>query len=182
MGPRFLYFAGHELSEAELCAARLDGDVIEVGEAWMPSDAVETAELRARSLRDLAPPVFTVSHLSAAWVHGAGDRPPGRHAVCRTEQVRMHHVIDRRIVLHDRAVPDADRERIGGVWVTRPHRTLVDLARSGDEHHRIAARALARVVPGSAERALKWVNARERLPHRRAALALLTGLAAVTTT
>ena len=38
----FLYFAGDRLSLAELACARLDGDVVEIGDAYMPADAVET--------------------------------------------------------------------------------------------------------------------------------------------
>ncbi|MDZ8202404.1 type IV toxin-antitoxin system AbiEi family antitoxin [Microbacterium sp. SSW1-59] len=179
MTTRFLYFAGSDLSPAELSAARLDGHIVEVGEAYMPFDAVETAELRARSLSAVAPPSLTISHLSAAWVHGGRAEPPARHAVCRTESSRLHHVFDRRRVLHDRAIPAADRARIGGIWVTTPARTLADLARSADEHQRAAARALARVAPEAVAPALAWIEARERLPHRRRASALLTALASV---
>ena len=52
----FLYFADDRLSTAELASARLDGDVVEVGEAYMPADAVETRELRAASLRPMISP------------------------------------------------------------------------------------------------------------------------------
>jgi hypothetical protein len=53
MASPFLYFAGERLTACELSAARLDGDVVDVGEAFMPADAVETRELRAASLRSL---------------------------------------------------------------------------------------------------------------------------------
>lgn len=62
----FLYFAGDRLSTAELTAARLDGDVVEIGEAFMPADAVETRELRAASLRSFVRDTLAVTHESAA--------------------------------------------------------------------------------------------------------------------
>ena len=43
-GP-FLYFPHDRLSPAELSAARLDGHVVELGEGYIPADAVETAEI-----------------------------------------------------------------------------------------------------------------------------------------
>ena len=62
----FLYFADDRLSTAELASARLDGDVVEVGEAYMPADAVETRELRAASLRPMIPAALAVIRESAA--------------------------------------------------------------------------------------------------------------------
>ena len=51
MSSPFLYFADERLSPAELSAARLDGHLVELGEAYIPADAVETRGLRAGSLR-----------------------------------------------------------------------------------------------------------------------------------
>ena len=42
MASPFLYFADDRLSLAELSAAWLDGDLVELGEAYIPADAVET--------------------------------------------------------------------------------------------------------------------------------------------
>ncbi len=67
----FLYFPGDRLSRTELSAARLDGHVVEVGEAYMPADAVETRELRAGSARPWLSAALALTHESAAWVHGA---------------------------------------------------------------------------------------------------------------
>ena len=173
----FLYFAGHRLSIAELTAARLDGDVVDVGDAWMPSDAVETTEIRAGSLRLLAPDALTVSLVSAAWVHGAVNDPPARLTLCRTGNARLHHVFDRRIVVHDRGVDRVDRRRYAGVWVTTPARTLADLARADDEHVRGVTATLARLHPYAIPEALQWFAARGRMPHRRRATAQLERLA-----
>ena len=174
----FLYFADARLSRAELCAARLDGHVVEVDDAYIPADAVETAALRAGSLRDILGATLAASHLTAAWVHGALLEPPRRHTVQRAVERRLHHVFGRRIRYRDSAVEDADVWILGGVRVTSPSRTLIDLARVPDDAYAAAARALADVTPGLAREAIDRITTRTRLPHKRAAVAFLGGLAA----
>lgn len=126
----FLYFAGDRLSTAELTSARLDGDVVEVGDAYMPADAIETRELRAGSLRERVPPSLALVRESAAWVHGAVEDAPVRHAVQRPSPVRLHHVIDARLSYSDQPLGDADTMLVSGIWVTTPARTLADLVRA----------------------------------------------------
>ncbi|MGB4776967.1 SAM-dependent methyltransferase [Microbacterium sp.] len=125
----FLYFAGDRLSVAELCAARLDGDLVEVGEAFMPADAVETRELRAGSLALSIPAGVALARASAAWVHGAIPDPPSRHIVQRASPRRGHAVRDPRLIHHDQRLAETEFEQIGGVAVTTPVRTLADLVR-----------------------------------------------------
>ncbi|MGO1629345.1 MAG: hypothetical protein ACTHX2_11060, partial [Microbacterium sp.] len=64
------------LSRTELCAARLDGDVFELGGGYMPADAVDAPALRAATLRDLFRTDLVAVGMSAAWVHGAIDSEP----------------------------------------------------------------------------------------------------------
>lgn len=174
----FLYFADERLSRAELCAARLDGHVVEIDDAYMPADAVETPALRAGSLRDLLGDTLAASHLTAAWVHGALVEPPRRHTVQRAVPRRLHHVFGRRIRYRESPVEENDLVTLGGVRVTSPVRTLIDLARVPDDAHAAAARALADAVPGLARAAIDRVVVSARHPHKRTALAFLAGLAA----
>jgi hypothetical protein len=174
----FLYFPGDRLSPAELSAARLDGDVVELGEAYIPADAVETRALRAGSLAGILRDSLAATHLSAAWVHGAIDEPPARHTVQRAVPRRVHQLIDRRASYRDPEIPEHDLWRVGGVLVTSPQRTLADLARVPDDRHAEAARALAEAVPGLARQAIDWFDGRTPVPHKRAAVAFLRGLAA----
>src|SRR3546814_4417455 len=51
MASPFLYFAGSRLSQAELSAACLDGDLVPLGDGFVPADLIETTALRAASLR-----------------------------------------------------------------------------------------------------------------------------------
>jgi hypothetical protein len=173
----FLYFADERLSPAELSAARLDGHLVELGEAYIPADAVETRELRAGSLRGLLGATLAATHLSAAWVHGALPEPPARHTVQRAVARRLHQVIGRRLVYRDLRVDPLDVMPIGGVQVTDPVRTLVDLSRVGDDDHARAARLMADADPALPRRAVTWFESHGALPNKRAALVLLSGLA-----
>jgi len=173
----FLYFPGDRLSTAELSAARLDGDVVELGDAYIPADAVETQALRAGSLHAILGDALAATHLSAAWILGAIDEPPARHTVQRAVGHRLHHVMGRRIVYRDPSIAPDDLWRIGGVFVTTPRRTLADLARVPEDGFPEAARRLSDATPGLAREAMTWFSERKPVPHKRAALILLGELA-----
>ena len=177
MASPFLYFVDDRLSLAELSAARLDGDVVELGDAYIPADAVETRALRAGSLTGLLGEALAATHLTAAWVHGALPDPPAIHTVQRAVPRRLHRVPVRHLVYRDLAVADDDLETIGGVRVTTPGRTLVDLCRVADDAHTRAARLLVEERESLVDEAIARLQG-GALPHKRAALALLRGLAA----
>ncbi|WP_439593311.1 hypothetical protein [Microbacterium sp.] len=178
MGSPFLYFADDRLSPAELSAACLDGHLVGLGDAYLPADAVETAALRAGSLRGILGETLAATHLSAAWIHGALAEPPARHTVQRAVTRRVHAPLAPRIVYRDPAVDHADLVRIGGVAVTSAVRTLADLARVADAAHDRAAALLAAEVDGLALRAVAWLDDRASLPHKRRARQRLIALAA----
>ena len=170
----FVYFAGDRLSGAELASARLDGDVVELGDAFMPADAVETRELRAASLRPLIPECLALTRESAAWVHGALGPAPARHTVQRASAIRPAKVIDARLVYRDQQLEPGGAERISGVWVTTPERTLADLVCA----ERAAIAALAAWRPGLSTEALQVLERGTAVHHKRAAMARLRQLAA----
>lgn len=177
MASPFLYYIDDRLSLAELTAARLDGDVFELGEAYIPADAVETRALRAGSLAEILGDTLAATHLSAAWVHGALHGPPARHTVQRGVARRVHRTPSRHIVYRDLAVDPADLLLIGGVRVTTRLRTLADLARVDDDDHARAARLLAAGDPDLVAATITRLESGS-LPHKRAAVALLRGIAA----
>jgi hypothetical protein len=125
----FLYYTDDRLSQPELMAARLDGHLVEIGDAFMPADAVETRELRAGSLAGLVGSHLALTHESAAWVHGALHEPPARHSVQRCVDTRIHHVLGIRLRYRDLRLPEEDGIVVAGVTVATPVRTLVDLLR-----------------------------------------------------
>lgn len=180
----FVYTPGDRLSAPELAAARLDGDVVEVGEAFMPTDAVETPEIRAASLRPLVAPGLALTHESAAWVHGALVDPPPRHSVQRCTERRRNHVLDHRLRYRDVRLPPAETVRLGGMPVANRIRTLCDLVRAdvaADRPPGAAAIAMVATFPGLALDAHRSLAASGPLPFKRQALAWLQD-ARVTTT
>jgi hypothetical protein len=172
----YLYFANDRLSPAELSAARLDGHLVELGEGYIPADAVETAGLRAASLSRIAGQLLAVTHLSAAWVHGALDEPPARHTVQRAAAHRIHHVIDRRLVYRDGRIPARDLVSIGGVRISSRARTLADLARQSlRDREPAVVEAIDRLcaAPGAAREAIIVLAQQEAVPGKPAALRML---------
>lgn len=170
MGSPFLYFADDRLSPAELSAARLDGHLVELGDAYIPADAVETAALRAGSLGETLGDTLAATHLSAAWIHGALPDPPVRHTVQRAVARRLHHVMGVRLIYRDTAVAPEDLQVVGGFLVTTPERTVADLARVGDLAHQRAMRLMEAELPGIAEAAAAWLERHGPVPHKRDAL------------
>ena len=180
----FLYFADDRLSTAELASARLDGDVVEVGEAYMPADAVETRELRAASLRPMIPAVLAVIRESAAWVHGAVPDAPARHTVQRRSPARLNQAPDARLVYRDQLLPEGVADCIGGVWVTTPAQTLADLVRAhlaGDAGDTVGGYvdAMIRWRPALAVEAIAALERGGAVHYKRHALAFLRVRAAV---
>ncbi|HYP73728.1 MAG TPA: SAM-dependent methyltransferase [Microbacterium sp.] len=171
----FLYFADDRLSTAELTSARLDGDLVELGDAFLPADAVETAELRAASLRACVPDTLAVTRTTAAWVHGAIPEAPVRHCVQRMSATRLHHVRGARLDYRERLLTADAVTRIGGVWVTTPERTLADLARALQAGEPTAAAIEQMIVwrPHLVTAALALLAQGPRTLHKRPAQAYL---------
>lgn len=170
-----MFLVNDRLSIAELSAARLDGHLVELGEGYIPADAIETAHLRASSLRELLGSHLAATHESAAWVHGAIGEPPARHRAQRAVARRLHHVIDRRLVYRDGCLGEADLCTFSGVWVTTPVRTLADLARRAphDDDSARAFRALCRDDPGLVAETIAWFDTQGPVRDKRPALRLL---------
>lgn len=177
----YLYFADGRLSVAELSAARLDGHVVELGEGYIPADAIETAHLRAASLAVLLGASLAATHASAAWVHGALAEPPTRHSAQRAVPRRVHVPIHRRFTYRDGWLEPGDLVVFAGVHVTTPERTLADLARlaTTDAGSADAASALGAQHPGLADAALAWFATHGPVPGKRAAQRWLAALAQV---
>lgn len=171
----FLYFAGDRLSSAELTSARLDGDVVEVGDAFMPADAIETRELRAGSLRERVPETLALVRESAAWVHGAVMDAPVRHTVQRRSPLRVSHVIDARLAYSDQPLSGDDAMTVSGVWITTPARTLADLVRALCAGDRVSNEVEAMIAwrPGLIDDAIAVLERGTTLHFKRPALAYL---------
>lgn len=120
------------LSIAELSSARLDGELVAIGAAFQFIDQPDSSLARAASL---APALHDsraiISERSAAWVWGWA---PERSTVstCVSIAARLPSTA-RRLQGTREVVINADEVAVmGGVRVTTPLRTLVDLARLDD--------------------------------------------------
>jgi len=158
------------LSPTELGAAVLDGELQRVGDDVAPIDLPVTAESRARTLRRTIPDRrVIVSDRSAAWVWGwVNAAPPLSTSVSITARVPSP---DRRRLRAREVVIDRDETvEVGGLVVTSPVRTLVDLARhdTAPDAIELVARGLLenRIQPDDVMRAL---DRRTRLAHVRRA-------------
>lgn len=178
--PAFLLIPGERLSQAELSAARLDGDVVELGDAYTPTDLVESAVTRAHgiSMHRHGHAGLAFVGPSAAWILGAGDQPPNHHHLQRAIPRRGRLTPTPRATLHDTLLPEGDQLLIGDVLVSTPGRTLWDLARWArrDTVCVIWARRLARLRPDSLDDALARLPRLKGQPGYRMAMDLLAQL------
>lgn len=178
MHPILIYSPGDRLSLAELGAARLDGHVVEIGDAYLPADTVETPEARALSLGAVIPPGGALCGPTAAWVHGAGDQPPARHHVCRADAAAARLRPGARTVTHEAALEPDQVIRLAGIPVASIEVVATTLAfashRDAESAHWL--RALVEVFPALAARTRDTIRARSRTPGKRAAVELLERL------
>lgn len=178
MHPAFLYLPGSRLSPAELSAARIDGHVVDLGDAYVPADLVETADARASTLAPIVRPGTAASGPTAAWIHGAGDAPPSVHHVKRSVDRRIRPQTSGRLVFHDTLLEASDLQVIGGIAVSTPVRTLLDLATTLHRDPRVLPWMdhLARVCPGLAAETAASLASLRRVPGSRVGLAALERL------
>lgn len=178
MHPALLFLPGARLSQPELSAARLDGHVVEIGDAYIPADLPESADVRASSIAGLVQDGAAACGPSAAWIHGARDAPPGVHHVRRCVERRVRPRLSARVVFHDTVIPEVDVELLGGIAVTTPIRTMIDLATALHRDPRVLPwmKALARVRPDTVTFAIRALRERHRVPGSVSGIAALERL------
>jgi hypothetical protein len=119
-----------DLPLAELCAARLDGEVYSVDECFAAIDEVNTSLIRALALAALVPRGAIAELMTAAWVLGAVETPPSRHRFAVDVTHRGRTLQSHRFIVRECIVLEGDLTVIGGQNVTSPLRTAVDLLRT----------------------------------------------------
>ena len=77
----------------------------------------------------LVPAGVIAERLTAAWIFGACPEPH-QHQFCVDTAARQHVPISTRFRLREARNVAADTQLIGGIRVTTPRRTVVDLART----------------------------------------------------
>lgn len=120
---------GSALSPTELRSAVLDGEAIALGDGFAPLDLPVTAADRAASLSaTLADRRVILADRTAAWVWGWCAQP-GSLRTCVSITARIPSPERRRLGAREAVIDPDERRSVGGVLVTDPVRTLVDLAR-----------------------------------------------------
>ncbi|WP_231494259.1 type IV toxin-antitoxin system AbiEi family antitoxin [Arthrobacter sp. 9MFCol3.1] len=181
-----LYSPGALFSWPELQAMAADGVLTQLYQrGYLPPGADASPQLRARAASLAVAPAIrqrvVAGRMTAAWIYG-----------CATEPDRLALLVDanRRIsslrsvrgcTFHEVRLGPFDVVSMGGLMVSSPLRTAVDVAMHVDEERALPAlRALlARPELGVRLRLLRLaVDASPRVPHKRAALAKLAALVA----
>lgn len=160
-----------ELPDAELQAMRLDGELFALVGAWCPVDVVETPEVRAPAVMARRSDRLVAARRTAAWIWGALpvlDRPI---ELCTDVRARARLRPGADAVVHEYVLGHGEVVELGGVRVTSPSRTLIDLARGGTVDDDVL-RALAR-TPGVVIRDVMASLENRTLPGRRTARAAL---------
>jgi len=156
-----------DLPLAELCAARLDGELLRLGDCFTPVDQPHDRFTRASSIARELPDRLIAERLSAAWIWGALPYPPPRHELCASLGARARASNPRRVIVREVAISADEITVIADQRVTSPVRTLVDLARFATEIDGEVLRSLARVGALTLDDCRAALDRRRNLPNKR---------------
>lgn len=155
------------LDALQLESLRLDGLLRRIApDCWAGRELVLTPALKARvvefpPLRDLA-----VSHASAAWIWWGEDEAPAPWEFSTVNRRRVRGRLA--CTVHEATVAPEDLARPGGVPVTGPVRTLIDLLHTAAAGGSGLPRAAEEAPPVARRAARDVVSRMRRRPHLRA--------------
>lgn len=158
----------HDLPLAELCAARIDGEVFVIDQGWAPVDEPDLPAFRAEAVALRVPRSLIIERLSAAWVHGALDAPPRLAQFCVPLHERVAVVAGRGTCVREVVIDADDVLALGGARCTTPSRTAVDLLRDpalDDADAELVVARLLALHPGVGEQLGSRLATAHRLPH-----------------
>lgn len=171
-----------DFSLAELCAARIDGELVPVLDHWVAVDAPDVPAVRARALGG-GPDGPAIAGWSAAWVHGATPIPPAIAEFCVPHGARVARSRDPRRLVREVTIAAADLTIAGGCRCTSLERTAFDLLRDPELDVERLAPVLAELIGRDAAlhaRLRARFAPERRVPHRRLALVRLNELGRLT--
>jgi hypothetical protein len=169
-----------DLAMAELCSARLDGDLFGIADCFAPVDLPERALHRAQSFAHQLSERVIVERLSAAWVFGATPLPPTIPQLCSASDARAKPATLRRLAVREVVIDDDEVVSFGRVRVTSPLRTACDLVRSSDEFDaevKLVVTRLLRLSGASTGDCMVLLDRRRNLPGKKRTLHRLRCLA-----
>ena len=167
-----------DLPLAELCAARIDGELVAIDDGWAPVDEPDLPSFRAAVVALRVPRALIIERRSAAWVHGALDVPPAVAQFCVPHDERVAVISDHRTQVREVTLGEGDVDDYLGVRCTSAVRTVFDLLRDATSTDEEAISIVARFVaerPDLIEEVDMRLDASRRMPHRALAVERLGG-------
>ncbi|WP_448004825.1 type IV toxin-antitoxin system AbiEi family antitoxin [Agromyces bauzanensis] len=167
-----------DLPIAELCAARLDGELFAIDDGWAPVDEPDLPAFRAAVLALRMPRPLVIERMSAAWVHGALPVPPAVAQFCVPHNARIAVLGDRRASVREVKIDDSEIVDLGGIRCTSVVRTGFDVLRDPDYDTvggEAVVTALIEARPWLPSALRARLDAATRMPHKSLALARLAG-------
>lgn len=167
-----LVLSTSDLPHPELLAAQLDGELFGVGWGFCPVDELLSPHHRAFLLTRGIPERLIPEQLSAAWIWGALDAPPEQPQFCVRLDARVGHPTSGALQVREVVLENSELVVLGGLSVTSPLRTAVDLARFSprwtDDERRVVSRLM---TVGGFDRADldAYLDSRHKLPAKRLA-------------
>ena len=161
-----------DLPHPELLAARLDGELFDVGWGFCPVDEILSPIHRAFLLTRGLPGRLIPEQLSAAWIWGALDAPPEQPQFCVRLDARVGHPTSGALQVREVVLEDSELVVLGRLSVTSPLRTAVDLARYSSQWTDHERGILSRLMTaGHFDRADvdAYLDTRHKLPAKRLA-------------
>ncbi|RIJ51574.1 hypothetical protein DZG00_08315 [Clavibacter lycopersici] len=168
-----------DLPLAELCSARLDGEVYEVDACYSPVDELASPWLRAAALAAQVPSRLIAERSTAAWVHGAVRMPPRTHEYCVDSVARCHPPALRNVRIREVVLDERDTVVLAGLRVTTPLRTLCDITRTVADftpRHEAACLGLLALPGVTTTAAREHLAGCGALPDKRRSMARLDAL------
>ena len=181
-----LYSPGALFSWPELQAMASDGVLTQLYQrGYLPPGTRPTPQLRARAASVLVSPAIrqrvVAGRMTAAWIYGCAAEPD-RLALLVDANRRISSLRSTRgCTFHEVRLGPFDVVSLGGLMVSSPLRTSVDIALHVDAERAVPA---LRALLGQPELGLRVrllrlaVEATPRMPHKNAALAMLEHLQA----
>ncbi|WP_168209225.1 hypothetical protein [Agromyces intestinalis] len=175
-----------DLPLPELCAARIDGELVQLGGGWVPIDEPDLAALRAEILARRADRDLIAERRSAAWVLGALIAPVEPPQFCVPMHARVAQRAGHEYSLREVVIDDHDIVTVAGrIRCTSPVRTVLDLVREAGPDERGAMQAAAALLANDldlADEAEQRLRSAFRLPGKLRALQRLATARAIAVT
>lgn len=172
--------SGGDLPTVELQIGVLDGELQRLGDAFCTIDTVVETHHRATSIALNVAPRSIAERFTAAWVYGVVAQVPRRWQLCVDSQNKVRPFSSHRYTFREVVILEHETNVIGGLLVTTPLRTALDIVRTQREFSPSSAdvvRKLAALGPGfTLAECREELSGRKNLPHKQIALERLTSV------